>query len=89
MKVEKPVFAGTLESSDVHVELRPGDKRQIEIESVVAAQFEESITQTVRQMLDRFGVSGVQVILKDRGALDCTIRARLETALRRAGAKEL
>jgi citrate lyase subunit gamma (acyl carrier protein) len=44
--------------------------------------------QTAQQMLDKFGVSDVHVILKDRGALDCTIRARLETALRRAAAGE-
>jgi len=89
MEIVKTAFAGTLESSDVHVEVRPDDKNRIEIESVVAAQFEESITQTVKQMLEKFGVTGVRVSLKDRGALDCTIRARLETALRRAAAGEV
>ena len=88
MKIVKNAFAGTLESSDVYVEVRPGDKTQVEIESVVAAQFGEVIMQTIQQMLDKFGVSGVHVVLKDRGALDCTIRARLEAALRRAAAGE-
>ena len=88
MKIVKNAVAGTLESSDVYVEVHPGDKTQIVIESVVAAQFEEAIMQTAQQMLDKFGVTGVHVVLKDRGALDCTIRARLETALRRAAAKE-
>ena len=84
MKIVKNAFAGTLESSDVYVEVRPDDKTQIEIESVVAAQFGEVIRQTVQQILDTFGVTGVHVVLKDRGALDCTLRARLETALLRA-----
>jgi citrate lyase subunit gamma (acyl carrier protein) len=38
-------------------------------------------------VLDKFEVTGAHVTLKDQGALDCTIRARVETALRRA-AKE-
>ena len=88
MKIVKHAFAGTLESSDVYVEVHPNDKTQIEIESVVTSQFREAIMQTIRQMLDTFGVTGAQVVLKDRGALDCTVRARLETALRRAAAAE-
>ena len=88
MKIVKNAVAGTLESSDVYVELRTADKIQIELESVVAAQFADAIMQTTRQMLDKFGVTAAHVVLKDRGALDCTIRARLETALRRAAAGE-
>ena len=88
MKIVNHAFAGTLESSDVYVEVYPDDKPQIEVESVVAAQFGEAITQTAQQMLDTFGITGARVVLKDRGALDCTVRARLETALRRATARE-
>ena len=84
MKIVNRAFAGTLESSDVYVEISPGDAVQIDIESVVAAQFEDSILQSAKQVLDGFGIKGVHVVLKDRGALDCTIRARLETAVRRA-----
>ena len=85
MKVEKTAVAGTLESSDVYVEVRPHDEVKIEIDSPVAAQFGQAIEQTVQQMLASFGITSANVILKDRGALDCTIRARVETALRRAG----
>ena len=88
MKIVRHAFAGTLESSDVYVEVHPDNKTQIEVESVVASQFGEAIMETVQQMLDKFGVSGARVILKDRGALDCTVRARLETALYRAAAGE-
>jgi citrate lyase subunit gamma (acyl carrier protein) len=86
MKIEKSAVAGTLESSDVYVEVSPLDTTQIELESAVAAQFGDAIRQSAQQMLDTFGVTGARLLLKDRGALDCTIRARVETALRRAGA---
>ena len=84
MKIEKPACAGTLESSDVYVEVSPCATVEIEVSSVVAAQFEHLITQTANQVLEQWNVSGARLILKDRGALDCTIRARIETALRRA-----
>ena len=88
MIIKNHAVAGTLESSDVHIEVRPSSITTIEIESAVAAQFEDAIMSTVRQMLKTFDVQGAHVILKDRGALDCTIRARLETALRRAGTQK-
>jgi citrate lyase subunit gamma (acyl carrier protein) len=87
MKILKPAYAGTLESSDVRVNVTPGGAVEIEAESIVAAQFEDAIIQTVREVLNELGVTGARVVLKDQGALDCTIRARVETALRRA-AKE-
>ena len=84
MKIVNRAVAGTLESSDVYVEISPGGAVQIEIESPVSAQFGDSIMQSVREILDGFGIKGASVVLKDRGALDCTIRARVETAVRRA-----
>ena len=84
MKIVKRAFAGTLESSDVYVEIGPGDAVQVDIDSVVFSQFGDSIMRSVKQVLDGFGINGAHVVLKDRGALDCTIRARVETAVRRA-----
>ena len=72
MKIIRKAVAGTLESSDALVEVSPGTGVALEIESAVLAQFD---------------VSGAAVRVTDRGALDCTIRARVETALKR-GAKE-
>ena len=84
MKIVRSAMVGTLESSDVQVNINPCAKIQIEIESIVAAQFEDVILKTVQEVLDEFKVTEAHVILKDQGALDCTIRARVETAIFRA-----
>ena len=87
MKIIKNAVAGTLESSDALVEVAPSASVSVEIESAVLAQFGDSIEKSVREVLAQFDVSGAAVRVTDRGALDCTIRARVETALKR-GAKE-
>lgn len=77
--------AGTLESSDVYVELEPGTQGiEIELDSVVEAQFGEQIRQVVAEVLQQQGVNNARIRLVDRGALDCVIRARVETAVARA-----
>lgn len=80
----KNASAGTMESSDVYVEIFPGEEIDIEIDSVVEAQFGPSIRATVTEVLSQMGVTGAHVRLVDRGALDCVIRARVETAAARA-----
>lgn len=72
-----------MESSDVLVELEPADELRIEIESVVYQQFGQAIEQTVRDVLRQQGVEAAHVRLTDRGALECVLRARVETAVRR------
>lgn len=72
-----------MESSDVLVEIEPADQLSIEIESVVYQQFGQAIEQTVRDVLREQGVEGARVHLTDRGALECVLRARVETAVRR------
>ena len=81
-KIIKKVSAGTMESSDVYVELEPAEGGvQIQLESVVLNQFGESIEATVRSVLEQFNIDSVKVNVVDRGALDCVIRARVETAI--------
>lgn len=80
----KPASAGTLESSDVMVELEPADCRSIELHSVVEKQFGPSILALAEQMLDEAGMDKVCLRIDDRGALECVLRARIETAILRA-----
>lgn len=82
MEIKKNATAGTMESSDVYVEIEPNAAGvELELESVVMAQFGDAIRATVKQVLDENGVENAKVRVVDRGALECVIRARVETAL--------
>ncbi len=70
-----------MESSDAYVEIEPAQGLEITLESVVGQQFGGCITQAVREVLDSCGVTQARVRVVDRGALDCVIRARVETAV--------
>ncbi len=84
MKLIKAASAGTLESSDVYVEVSPNEGGvTLEIESVVLAQFGEAIDTAVRDVLTQCEVENAHVHVVDRGALECVLRARVETALLR------
>ena len=77
--------AGTMESSDAYVELEPGvNGIELEIDSVVIQQFGDQIRSVVEDVFREQGVEHAKVKLVDRGALDCVIRARVETAIVRA-----
>ena len=81
--IVKKAWAGTLESSDAYVEVEPAEALEIELQSVVLAQFGDAIEQAVRAVLAECGVEKARVKVMDRGALECVIRARVETALLR------
>ena len=84
MELIKRATAGTLESSDVYIEVEPAESGiVIELESVVLAQFGDAIREAVLDVLNAQGVENARVRVVDRGALECVIRARTETALSR------
>ena len=83
MDITKAASAGTIESSDVYVEVEPAQGLDIQIDSVVYAQFGDAIRETVTQVLCELDVENAAVRLTDRGALECVIRARVETAVLR------
>lgn len=90
MEIIRNASAGTLESCDCMVLVTPSgdDKVRVEIDSIVYAQYGEAIRETVNRVLDEFQVKGAQVRVQDRGAYDCVIEARVETALMRAAEEE-
>ena len=51
---------------------------------MVLGQFGDDIRRSVEEVLRENGVESARVSLVDRGALDCVIRARVETAVARA-----
>lgn len=58
MELKKPAVAGTLESSDVQIMLRPnpGQGIQIDLKSDVKALFGDAIEATVRSVLEEFAI---------------------------------
>ena len=78
--------AGTFESGDILIQLFPPDKEGIEIdlESSVARQFGDQIKKVISDTLSENGITDVRVKAVDKGALDCTIRARVTAAVVRA-----
>jgi len=89
VKVEKAASAGSLESSDALVTVQPGAKGiEIALEGATAARFAPQIEETIRSALEQLGVESCAVRVQDKGALDCTIKARLCAAVARAAAAE-
>ena len=84
MKVNEAAVAGTLESSDVMVTVEPGEGIKLSIDSSVINQYGRAIRATVLETLDRLEVTDAKVTVVDHGALDCTIKARVECAVFRA-----
>jgi len=83
-EIIRKAAAGTMESSDVYVEIEPAEAGvTVELQSVVQAQFGASIRTVVEEVLQECGVEKALVTVRDRGALDCVIRARVETAVLR------
>lgn len=85
MNIKASAVAGTLESSDVYVKVEPCDKLEVEVESVVYNQFAEEIKNSVMEVLNELGVESGKISVNDKGAIDCVIKARVETAIKRAG----
>ncbi len=91
MKIVQQSHAGTLESGDVLIRIQPIDSPEIEIEleSVVSKQFGDAIHRLIHDTLNKLSIYGVRVIVEDKGALDCVIRARIQAALIRATGTQL
>ena len=83
-EIVKSAAAGTMESSNVYVEIEPCEQGiEIQLDSVVKGQFGAAIEAVVRDVLTECQVSNARLHVVDRGALDCVIRARVETAILR------
>ena len=85
----KHAVAGTLESGDIMVQIAPGDGLQVELQSSVAAQFGRQIKALITETLTGLGIDNAYVEATDKGALDCTIRARVTAAAVRATGKDV
>ncbi len=88
----KSAHAGTLESGDILVEIYPADAGSglaINLDSSVGSRFGRQIKQVISETLQGLGVNDAVVDATDKGALDCTIRARVTAAAVRATGKDV
>ena len=82
--------AGTLESADILIMIapaEPGAGVQIELVTPTMQQYGAMIRQTIEKVLAANGIVDARVHANDKGALDYTIEARVQTAIDRAVGK--
>ena len=89
MSAHVSAVAGTLESNDILITISStassigGSANSVSLSSIVINQFGPAIRAVIDQCLEASGLSGVEVTVQDKGALECTIKARMETAIAR------
>ena len=89
MQIKTPAVAGTMESSDIMIRMESGDGGvAITLESTVMQQFGAQIESVIRETLTQLEIGDVRVTAVDKGALDCTVRARVLAAAYRAAGRE-
>ena len=84
MEILKSAAAGTLESSDCMVTVEPGEGISMDLSSSVMNQYGRQIKAAVLETLERLGVQNANVTVVDKGALECTLKARVECAVFRS-----
>ena len=87
MSAHVSAVAGSLESNDILITISGsstgGSANSVSLSSIVINQFGPAIRAVIDQCLEKSGLSGVEVTVQDKGALECTIKARMETAIAR------
>ena len=86
MEIRNTAMSGTLESSDITVVMEPNPDKEISIKlkSSVEKQFGEQIEKVIIDTLKELKIESAIVSVNDKGALDCVIKARVQTAALRA-----
>ena len=88
MEIKKIAIAGTLESSDAMVTVEPCEEGiEFELDSSVIHQYGNEIRKVVMETLDRLEVRDAKVSVVDKGALNCTLKARVECAVFRSNSQ--
>lgn len=87
----KNAAAGTLESGDIMIRIAPSEVEGLHVDLVssVADQFGRQIRNVITETLQGLGIHSADVTAVDKGALDCTIRARVTAAAVRATGKDV
>ena len=90
MEIKNIAMAGTLESSDISVVIEPNPSGEVilELKSSVENQFGDQIREVIKDTLSTLNVNSAIVRANDKGALDCVIKARVQTAVLRAAGEK-
>lgn len=83
--------AGTIESNDIMITVARAERGHgivVDLMSTVMHQYGEHIRELMTEAIRQRGFQDVHVSANDRGALDCTIKARVITAMMRLEALE-
>lgn len=88
MKLLHTASAGTLESSDCVVTVSPSETFALDYRGANSVIFAQRTETLVREILDKHSIAAAGVVIQDQGAIEITIKARLETALLRAAKGE-
>ena len=80
---EKIGVAGSFDSNDCLVTIKESSELNINIDSIVKDYFYDAILSCVENALKEVNANNISVEIKDKGALDYTIRARVLTAYKR------
>ena len=85
MVINHSATAGTLESSDALITVEPGEGGiALDVTSSVMNQYGRQIRATILETLERLDVTSAKLTVVDKGALDCTLKARVECAVFRS-----
>ncbi len=83
-QINKMATAGTVESNDILIMMSKGEGDiNIELESIVEKQYGQDIKKVIQDTLLAEGITDVNLVAKDKGALDFTIVARVKTCIER------
>ena len=85
MEIIRTACAGTEGSNDIMIEISPcSEGICVELDSCMEKLYGKTIREVIRRSAEQMGVENALIRAKDNGALDYTIEARVETAVRRA-----
>lgn len=86
MTIKQSASAGTMESCDIYITVEPTVEPEIQIylKSPVIQQFGDEIRQVIRTTLRQMDINSAIIYAVDKGALNCTIVARVTCAVMRA-----
>jgi len=86
-RIFREAKAGLDERGDVLVRLSPAEENsgvQIDLESTLLSLFGDQIRASVLKVIEGYGLKDLKLTIRDQGALDYAIRARVQAAIERA-----